>query len=38
METWGSDNQPEASYSSPGKGGCCKVCGGVVHLVKDCPE
>ncbi|CAN6851001.1 unnamed protein product [Brassica oleracea] len=38
METWGSDNQPEASYSSPGKGRCCKVCGSVVHLVKDCPE
>lgn len=20
------------------QGGCCKICGGVTHLAKDCPE
>ena len=29
-------------FSSPNwlipQGGCCKICGGVTHLAKDCPN
>ncbi|KAL1340052.1 hypothetical protein AAHE18_U090000 [Arachis hypogaea] len=33
-----SKNCPQNAHGIYPKGGCCKICGGVTHLARDCPE
>jgi len=37
---WGhlSRNYPQNTHGIYPKGGCCKICGGVTHLAKNCPD